>query len=59
MGNIKLNIQKEIEEIVNRETKAWDTQNVELSLSIFHSDFVWVWTKNNKSHNPMDWKIDL
>jgi hypothetical protein len=27
---------KEIEEIVNRETRAWDTGDVELLLTIFH-----------------------
>ncbi len=59
MGNVKTKLEKEILEIVNRETKAWDTQNVELLLSIFHPDFVWVWPKDNKSHNPISWKIDL
>ncbi len=34
-------IRKEIEEIVNRETKAWDTQDVETLLTIFHPDMVW------------------
>jgi hypothetical protein len=32
---------EEIEEIVNRETRAWDTQDVDLMLSIFHPDMVW------------------
>jgi ketosteroid isomerase-like protein len=50
---------QEIKEIVNRETKAWNTQDVELLLSIFHPDFVWVWPNDNKSHNPINWKIEL
>jgi ketosteroid isomerase-like protein len=54
----KEKIMQEIKEIVNRETKAWDTQDIELLLSIFHPDFVWVWPKDNKSHNPVDWKIN-
>ena len=55
----KEKIIEEIKEIVNRETKAWDTQDVELLLSIFHPDFVWVWPKDNKSHNPLNWEIEL
>ena len=55
----KEKIREEITEIVNRETKAWDTQNVDLLISIFHTDFVWVWPKDNKSHDPLDWKIKL
>ncbi|MFX1511485.1 MAG: DUF4440 domain-containing protein [Promethearchaeota archaeon] len=50
---------KEIEEIVNRETKAWDYQDVELLLTIFHPDMVWVWPKNPQSHDPVDWVIDF
>lgn len=59
MNNAKAQLEKEIREIVNRETRAWDTQDVELLLSIFHPDFVWVWPKDNKSHNPINWKIEL
>jgi ketosteroid isomerase-like protein len=55
----KSDIKEEIKEIVNRETKAWDTQDVELLLSIFHPDFVWVWPKTAKAHNPIDWVIEL
>jgi hypothetical protein len=47
----------EIIEIVNRETIAWNEKNVELLLSIFHHDMVWVWPKSSTSHNPVDWEI--
>jgi ketosteroid isomerase-like protein len=47
----------EINEIVNRETKAWDTQNVDMLISIFHPDMVWPWPKTPKSHDPMDWEL--
>jgi hypothetical protein len=30
----------EIKEIVDRETRAWDTKNVDLLISIFHPDMV-------------------
>lgn len=55
----KTQLENEILEIVNRETKAWDTQNVELLLSIFHQDFVWVWPENNNSHDPLNWEIEM
>ena len=46
---------EEIEEIVNRETRAWDTQDVELLLTIFHPDMVWPWPPTPRLHDPMDW----
>ena len=56
MASIRIeDIKSEIEEIVNRETKAWDTQNVDLLLTIFHPDMVWPWPRTLQSHDPMDW----
>jgi ketosteroid isomerase-like protein len=52
-------IKKEIEEIVNRETRAWDTQNVDLLLTIFHPDMVWPWPKTPQSHDPIDWVLEI
>jgi len=52
-------LENEIKEIVNRETKAWDTQNVELLMTIFHPDMVWPWPKYANSHNPIDWVLEL
>ncbi len=37
--------ESEIIEIVNRETKAWDTKDVNMLLSVFHKDMVWPWSK--------------
>ena len=48
-----------IEEIVHRETRAWDTQDVDLLLSIFHPDMVWPWPASSQSHDPMDWKMGM
>jgi len=48
----------EIEEIVNRETRAWDTQDVDLLMTIFHPDMVWPWPPTPQSHDPMDWVIE-
>ena len=49
----------EISEIVNRETRAWDTQDVNLLISIFHPDMVWPWPRTFKSHDPIDWVLEL
>ena len=49
----------EIKEIVNRETRAWDTKNVELLLSIFHIDMVWPWPLTSHSHDPTDWVLEM
>jgi ketosteroid isomerase-like protein len=40
---------------VNRETRAWDTQDIELLITIFHPDMVWPWPGTVNSHDPMDW----
>jgi hypothetical protein len=52
-------IKSEIEEIVNRETRAWDTQDVDLLMTIFHTDMVWPWPRTPGSHDPLDWVMEL
>jgi len=49
----------EIKLIVGRETRAWNTKDVDLLMSIFHPDMVWPWPKTNSSHDPMDWELVL
>ena len=51
-------IRDQIEEIVNRETFAWDTQNVDLLMTVFHPDMVWPWPRTALSHDPMDWVLE-
>ena len=46
-----------IEELVHRETRAWDTQDVELLLSILHPDMVWPWPPHPAAHDPLDWVL--
>ncbi|MFW9918156.1 MAG: hypothetical protein ACFFED_01005 [Candidatus Thorarchaeota archaeon] len=58
MNENQESIKKEIEMMVNRETKAWDTQDVELLISIFHPDMVWPWPKTPQSHDPLNWVIE-
>ena len=49
----------EIKEIVDRETLAWDTQDVELLLTVLHPDMVWPWPPNEHAHDPIDWVLVL
>ncbi len=52
-------IRSEIEEIVNRETRAWNTKDVDLLMSILHPDMVWPWPRTSDSHDPMDWVLEI
>jgi ketosteroid isomerase-like protein len=51
-------VESEIQEIVDRETRAWDTQDADLLLSVFHPDMVWPWPKSSSSHDPMEWVLE-
>jgi ketosteroid isomerase-like protein len=53
------NIESEIEEMVNRETRAWDAQDVDLLMSLLHPDMVWPWPRTAQSHDPMDWVMEI
>jgi ketosteroid isomerase-like protein len=44
-----------IRELVDRETRAWDTKDVKLLLTIFHPDMVWPWPPTSEAHDPIDW----
>jgi hypothetical protein len=47
-----------IREIVDRETRAWDTQDAELLLTVFHSDMVWPWPPHGDAHDPAEWVLE-
>jgi ketosteroid isomerase-like protein len=49
----------EINEIVERETRAWNTQDVELLLSVLHPDMVWPWPPDGRAHDPIGWVLVL
>ncbi len=49
----------EITEIVNRETRAWDTQDADLLVSCFHPAMVWPWPPTAQSHDPLTWVMVL
>jgi ketosteroid isomerase-like protein len=48
-----------IREIVDRETRAWDTKDVPLLLTVFHPDMVWAWPATYTAHDPVDWHLSL
>lgn len=51
--------ENEIREVVDRETRAWNTQDVDLLMSVLHPDMVWPWPDDQKSQDPMDWVLEL
>lgn len=55
---IKRETIEEINEIINRETTAWDNQDVNLLMTVFHPDMVWPWPKSSDCHDPMDWVLE-
>jgi hypothetical protein len=52
-------IEKEIIEIVDRETRAWNTKDADLLITVFHPDMVWPWPPTSASHDPTDWVFVL
>jgi ketosteroid isomerase-like protein len=48
----------EIQELIDRETRAWDTRDVELLLTVLHPDMVWPWPPHPHAHDPTEWVID-
>jgi hypothetical protein len=52
-------VEEQIIEIINRETQAWDNQDIEKLMSLFHPDMVWPWPRTANSHDPMNWVLEL
>jgi ketosteroid isomerase-like protein len=48
-------VEAEIREIIERETRAWDTKDVRLLMSVFHPDMVWPWPPTPRHHDPATW----
>jgi ketosteroid isomerase-like protein len=56
---LRTEIEKEITEIVDRETRAWNTKDADLLITVFHPDMVWPWPPTSASHDPRDWVLVL
>jgi len=48
-----------IQEMVDRETRAWNTRDVDLLMTLFHTDMVWPWPPTSIAHDPMEWVLEL
>ena len=51
--------EEEIKEMVDAETKAWSSQDVDKLLDLFYLDMVWPWPMTVQSHDPVDWIFEL
>jgi ketosteroid isomerase-like protein len=48
-------IEDDIQALVDRETRAWDEQDAEALVSLFHPDMVWPWPPDAQAHDPAAW----
>lgn len=54
-----LNVEEQIRAMVDRETWAWDRQDAEVLVSLFHPDMVWPWPPDALAHDPVRWVFPL
>jgi ketosteroid isomerase-like protein len=52
-------VRAEIEEMVHRETRAWDARDAEALVELFHPDMVWPWPPDPGDHDPATWVFVL
>lgn len=55
LGHRMESIEQEIQNMVDRETNAWNNKDAEELVSIFHHDMVWPWPPDPDSHDPALW----
>ncbi len=48
-----------IQGLVDRETDAWNRQDAEALVSLFHPDMVWPWPPDATAHDPALWVFPL
>jgi len=47
--------ESELRAMVDRETAAWDRQDAEALVDLFHPDMVWPWPPDSHAHDPETW----
>lgn len=52
-------VRAEIQAMVDRETAAWDAQDADALVDLFHSDMVWPWPPDAASHDPATWVLPM
>lgn len=50
-----MTVEDEIQAMVDRETAAWDCQDADALVSLFHPDMVWPWPPDARAHDPAAW----
>ena len=50
-----MSVETEIQAMVDRETEAWDRQDSDTLVSLFHPDMVWPWPPDARAHDPETW----
>jgi ketosteroid isomerase-like protein len=45
----------QIEAMVHRETRAWDAQDADALVELFHPDMIWPWPPTARDHDPASW----
>ena len=48
-----------ITEMVHRETDAWNRQDADALVVLFHPDMVWPWPPSPDSHDPVTWVMPM
>ena len=48
-----------IEEMVHRETRAWDQQDADAMVDLFHPDMVWPRPPTAQDHDPESWLLPM
>jgi ketosteroid isomerase-like protein len=48
-------LESEIQALIDRETAAWDAQDAEALVDLFHPDMIWPWPPDADSHDPATW----
>lgn len=48
-----------IEALVHRETQAWDRQDADALVDLFHPDMVWPWPPTDRDHDPATWVMPM
>jgi ketosteroid isomerase-like protein len=52
-------VESEIQALVDRETDAWNRQDAEALVEIFHPDMVWPWPPDGVTHDPAGWVFPM
>jgi ketosteroid isomerase-like protein len=52
-------VEAAIQAAIDRETAAWDAQDPDALVSLFHPDMVWPWPPDARSHDPALWEFPM